>query len=313
MREQPAISIVICFYDRCAMVRDAVESCLAQEAAPPFEVIVADNSPGGIAPAALAGLEDARLRVVPAAPPNISAARNAGVEAARGALVAFLDDDEIAGPGWLRALAATLEHSGADVAAGPVLPVVEGLPADAAPVPPAALEPFRRWIDAPDGAPLTVSDRGKTRGLTVGAGNTLWRTAVMGATPFDLGFGASGGEDFDLLLRVEAAGARVVWSPEAAVHERVPAGRLGLRYGLVRSYSGGQVYAAAAIRNSRTPAAKGASVMARALAQCCALPLTVAAAALRGDPRPALERGAGAMGKLLWWRKIPLYRLQAPS
>ena len=51
------------------------------------------------------------VRVVRETRPGISAARNRGLEAAKGEIVAFTDDDVEVDPGWLLAIATRLAHS----------------------------------------------------------------------------------------------------------------------------------------------------------------------------------------------------------
>lgn len=79
---------------------DALKRCLValtQQDHPNFEVIVVAD-PGGVAAAQSTGI---RLRLVPFDIPNISAARNLGLSIAAGEVVAFIDDDAVAEPGWL--------------------------------------------------------------------------------------------------------------------------------------------------------------------------------------------------------------------
>ena len=60
------------------------------------------------------------LRVVPNAGDGIAAARNAGIDAAAGEIVAFVDDDAVPEPTWLDHLVAALEETGAPAATGHV-------------------------------------------------------------------------------------------------------------------------------------------------------------------------------------------------
>lgn len=99
----------------------ALEECLgslrAQEDAPPFEVLVAENGgrAAGIVEDALPG---ARVLTTRGRLPG--AARNPLVHAARGELLLFLDDDVLAPPGLLARLAAlAAEHPEAAVFGGP--------------------------------------------------------------------------------------------------------------------------------------------------------------------------------------------------
>jgi succinoglycan biosynthesis protein ExoM len=305
------------------MLQDAVRSCLrdASIRATPFEVVIADNSPSRHAHDFAAGLTalGQAVRWVHVAPPNISIARNAGLHVATANLVAFMDDDLVLEPGWLDHLLDTLDQSGADVAVGPVRPrFAEGSAPDWDP----EGRRFSRVLSAPSGTPLIVGGRRRTRGFAISTASSLWRraTCFTDLTPFDPTFGASGGEDLDLFLRLEQRGRRFVWCAEATVWETIPASRTALRYQAMRAYSGGQVYTAAVVRHSAAPTRSAVAIMARGALQ------TVAGASgilISGLLRPISGKAgqrrwvqhllgtSAAVGKLLWWRKMPLYHVES--
>ncbi|MEM9966631.1 MAG: glycosyltransferase [Pseudomonadota bacterium] len=86
---------------------DALKTCLlavSQLQYEPFEVVVVAD-PNGIAAARQMLFAD-QLKLVPLDVPNISAARNLGVCHAAGEIVAFIDDDAVPEPQWLRYLVA---------------------------------------------------------------------------------------------------------------------------------------------------------------------------------------------------------------
>jgi glycosyltransferase involved in cell wall biosynthesis len=94
----PTISVVIPTYDRRALLMEAVESVRAQTFAG-WELLVADDGSTDGSADAVEALHDPRIRVLrlPHAG-QAAAARNAGVRAARGEWVAFLDSDDVWAP-----------------------------------------------------------------------------------------------------------------------------------------------------------------------------------------------------------------------
>ncbi len=302
-------SVVICTYNRPRMLAGTVRSCLADATrrGTPYEIVIADNSVDGHAAPLVASLAGAPVpvRSVRAGPPNISIARNAGIAASVAPLVAFLDDDLVVEPGWLDALIDAIA-GGADGAIGPVRPVFEG----GAPAWDPAGARFTRVLHAPAGTPIVPSAR--TPGFVVSTATSIWRrdTCFTDASPFDPAFGASGGEDLDLFLRLERRGRRFVWCPGAGVQETIPAGRTAWRYQLLRAYSGAQVYTAAAVRHSDGPGRRAAGIMARGTAQAAIGLLRAAPAALRGRGLDAAFMIATGAGKLTWWRTLPLYHIE---
>ena len=231
---EPIISVVVPCYDRLALLERTLRACFAQSrdmpGDVPWEIVVADNHPGRLAAALVAGLDaPVALRHVPAGERNIAQARNQGVAAARGAMVAFVDDDEAPEPGWLSAHHACLRRTGADASFGPKYPEFEG---GAAP----GWDPQGRFYTTDFGLPADASIRPldwwppQARGL--GTGNSMLRrsTCLPGPAPFDEVFGRSGGEDSMLLLGLAKHGRRFVWCPDAKVIEYNEAARLTPAY-----------------------------------------------------------------------------------
>ncbi len=100
----PEASVIIPTYNRAGPVREAVDSVLAQ-AGVEFELIVVDDGSTDDTPAVLDGYGQ-RVRRVRQDNRGVSAARNAGVAASGGALIAFLDSDDLWLPGKLAVQAA---------------------------------------------------------------------------------------------------------------------------------------------------------------------------------------------------------------
>jgi glycosyltransferase involved in cell wall biosynthesis len=113
----PVISVVIPHLNTPDSLARCLASVMAQALpAGPFEVIVVDNGSRPLPEAVVAGFAGVRLLVEPAPGPGL--ARNAGVAAARAPLLAFIDADCVACPGWLaaaHAAAALGEVAGGEV------------------------------------------------------------------------------------------------------------------------------------------------------------------------------------------------------
>jgi glycosyltransferase involved in cell wall biosynthesis len=96
----PEVSVIIPTYNRRAMVREAIDSVLAQTA-PSFELIVVDDGSSDGTAEDLARLVAERagtVRIERTANRGPAAARNRGVAMARAPLVAFLDSDDLWAP-----------------------------------------------------------------------------------------------------------------------------------------------------------------------------------------------------------------------
>jgi len=96
---KPMVSVVIPTYNRAWCLAEAVDSVLAQEFRD-FELIVVDDGSADDTPLLLESYGDA-IRVLRRGNRGVSAARNAGIAAARGGLIAFLDSDDLWLPGKL--------------------------------------------------------------------------------------------------------------------------------------------------------------------------------------------------------------------
>lgn len=99
----PSFSVVIPLYNKRDFVVEAVTSAAMQEPRP-IEVIVVDDGSTDDGPSLVEGLGLPGVRLIRQANAGVSAARNAGIDAARGNWIAFLDADDLFKPGHLKAL-----------------------------------------------------------------------------------------------------------------------------------------------------------------------------------------------------------------
>ncbi len=120
------LSVVIATRDRAAFLARALDSLAVQRDAPAFEVVIADNgSRDGTADLVRARAATAAfpLHYVFAGEPNRGAARNAGVRAATGDIVLFVDDDVRLPAQFLFAHASAHAQRGGRAVSGPILNV----------------------------------------------------------------------------------------------------------------------------------------------------------------------------------------------
>ncbi|AFZ02082.1 glycosyltransferase family 2 protein [Calothrix sp. PCC 6303] len=99
------ISAIICTHNRDMYLGAAIDSLLSQDFSPGFEVIVVDNNSSDRTREVVEQRqENPRLKYIFESSVGLSVARNTGAKAANGEILAYLDDDAVAGDGWLQAL-----------------------------------------------------------------------------------------------------------------------------------------------------------------------------------------------------------------
>lgn len=101
------ISVAICSYNRARFILQALDSLFTQDfPKDAFEVIVVDNNSTDNTLEVLAQYQAQHpaypFRFVIEPNQGVAYTRNRGAKEARGAIIAYLDDDSIAQPGWLK-------------------------------------------------------------------------------------------------------------------------------------------------------------------------------------------------------------------
>jgi glycosyltransferase involved in cell wall biosynthesis len=114
----PRISVVVCAYNSA----ETLPSCLAGLKAleyPDYEVIVVND---GSTDATAQIVEQYGFRLISTENRGLASARNSGLEAASGEIIAYLDADARPGPHWLSHLAASFLRSSHSGVGGPNIP-----------------------------------------------------------------------------------------------------------------------------------------------------------------------------------------------
>jgi glycosyltransferase involved in cell wall biosynthesis len=221
----PPLSVVVPTRDRPEQL-DACLSALVPALRPVDELLVVDSASRDRRVPAVAQAHG--VAVVRCDEPGASRARNAGVDAARHEVVAFVDDDVRVAPGWAAALAAPFADPGVAFVAGRI-----GVPPEQA--------GYQRPVAINDAEEPERLDASSRRALGSSANLAIRRSAFTAVAGFDesMGGGArfEAAEDLDLYDRLFAAGFTGCFEPAArAWHDQWRTRRqllvLDWRYGL---------------------------------------------------------------------------------
>jgi glucosyl-dolichyl phosphate glucuronosyltransferase len=289
------VSVVVCAYtlDRWEWLTAALRSAVEQTPPPREVVLVIDHNPELLARAraslpAVVVIENGGER-------GLSGGRNSGLAIARGEVVAFLDDDAEAEPGWLAALTAPYADRTVVATGGRILPawVVRR---------PAWMPEEFDWVVGCTYRGLPTSSA-EIRN-PIGASMSIRRTSALEAGGFRTEVGRvgtlpAGDEETDISIRMKAGHpeARIIYAPDSVVRHHVPAARARWAYFRSRCYQEGRSKAILARLEGATAALSSERSYTMRV-----LPMGVLrgmGSALRGDPWGIGRAAAIVLGLLL--------------
>lgn len=224
------IAVCICTRDRPAGLARCLSSVLGQRLPTDgwqLRVVVVDNSHGGMERARGDALlaQGAPAIYIHEPRAGIPFARNAALEAAvklDPAWVAFIDDDEVAPPGWLSQLLRIADQSGADVVHGSV---ISARPAE-------TVDLAAAWHPAEAAPRCRRTNKAATNNVLL----RTWLVADPVRLRFDEQMRETGGSDGEFFMRVGDAGARMVRTDDAPVFEERSDGRTTVSWQRKRAF-----------------------------------------------------------------------------
>ncbi len=199
----PRVSVVVCTYNGSRTIRDCLKG-LGRLEYPDYEVIVVDDGSTDRT-AAIAREYDCRL--ISTENRGLASARNVGLAAARGEIVAYLDDDASPDPRWLTYLAATFMTTSHAAVGGPnIAPPGDG--------------PIAECVARAPGGPVHVLLTDREAEHIPGCNMAFRRACLEAIGGFDPQFRVAG-DDVDVCWRLQERGWTLGFSPAAMVwHHR---------------------------------------------------------------------------------------------
>ena len=196
----PMVSVVICAYNAERTMLPCLES-LRKLDYPNFEVIIVDD--GSRDRTAEISMDFPEFRLIRQPNKGLSVARNVGLHAARGDLIAYTDSDCVVDPHWLTLMVRTLTEKNFDGCGGPnYAPHEDG------------------WVEAccaaSPGAPCHVLTADDVAEHLAGCNMIFTKAALLKVGGFDPQF-TSAGDDVDVCWRILDSGMRLGFCPSAFV------------------------------------------------------------------------------------------------
>lgn len=207
----PLFSVIIPVFNRAHLLERALQSVLAQDFQD-FEIVVVDDGSGDDPQAVVAAIGDPRIRLVRQNNQGGGAARNRGLDLAKGHYVAFLDSDDHFLPHHLRMMKAMLDENPGCAAYARILMERSGR---------TILKPPRAIYPSEHMADYLLRDRGFVPTITLAL-----ETEIARRVRYDERLRYA--QDTDFAIRLYLAGCRFVMAeePGAVCDDRPDPGRV---------------------------------------------------------------------------------------
>jgi glycosyltransferase involved in cell wall biosynthesis len=211
-QEWPFVSVVVPTYNRASVLRRCLEALTAQEYPGRLEIIVVDDGSTDGTPQVVEEFASRGVRYLRQANRGPAAARNRGIFAAGGEIIAFTDDDCLPPPDWVsRLVQGYLEH-----------PEVAGVGGYLAPPAEMRDNPIAQYERSLGREVYGAGEEEIVAGFDCPAGGTAnmsYRRQVLEEVGgFDESFLYAAGEDADLKWRICQRGARLLYVPVPVTH-----------------------------------------------------------------------------------------------
>lgn len=227
------ITIAVCTYNRARLLRQTIDS-MKRLSAPEhatWEVLIVDNNSDDETAEVIEGFAgDLPIRSAFEKRSGKSFAANTAVEAARGDVIIWTDDDVLVDREWLRAYARAIRaHPDVGIFAGPIEPWFEGDP-------PSWLQrAFSEVSNAYAALDLGAEQVPLSHEAYPYGANMALKRALHVRRPFDTRIGPHPGtlirgEEMVLVRELLAEGERGLWIPTARVRHFIPKDRQTIRY-----------------------------------------------------------------------------------
>jgi GT2 family glycosyltransferase len=208
----PRASVVVCTYNGGRTLEQCLRSLRGLKY-PDYEVIVVDDGSTDDTTAILTAFPEVRAIHQPNM--GLSAARNVGLRAATGEVVAYTDSDCFADPDWLTHLVGQLERTRAAAVGGPNLTPEDGW--------------LAACVAAAPGQPTHVLESDQVAEHVPGCNMAFRREALLAIGGFDPLY-RKAGDDVDVCWRLQQSGQWITFAPGAFVwHHRRQGPRSYLR------------------------------------------------------------------------------------
>ncbi len=221
MPQKVDVSIIIATYNRASLLRETLESFFSIDTRGiEYELIVVDNNSNDNTASIATEFvsRSKRMEVVKEAVQGLSSARNRGIEAAHGNIIAFIDDDVEFGREWLKEIIKPFRDPSVWCVTGKVRPYGEiNTPT---------------WLPSNLNFLLSVNDYGNSRKILSGKEkpigcNMAFRKEVFESVgTFDPNLGRignklTGGEEVLIYIKMRGLGRKAIYSPEAIVLHKI--------------------------------------------------------------------------------------------
>jgi GT2 family glycosyltransferase len=203
LSEKPHVTVVVCSYNGGATLEQCLRSLLALDY-PNYEVIVVDDGSTDDTRAILGRFPS--VRAIHQANQGLGVARNVGLRAARGDIIAYTDSDCFADANWLTHLVYPFQYCDAAAVGGPNLTPEDGR--------------LAACVAAAPGQPTHVLESDQVAEHIPGCNMAFRREALLAVNGFDPAY-RKAGDDVDLCWRLQQAGYWITFAPGAFVwHHR---------------------------------------------------------------------------------------------